>query len=134
MLITSDKSLLKPKKLARQHSHRRVKIVHNGVPYTLDSKREYEVYQELALLEKAGEIRSLEIHKRFELIPKNEDFRGISYECDFCYQDSLKGYNGKRVWLKCPHVLDVKGWQTEIFKLKEKMFRHRYGFKIRVMK
>lgn len=134
MKITSNLADLKPKKLARQHSHKRVKIVHNGVPYTLDSKREYEVYQELALLEKAGEIRSLEIHKRFELIPPNEDFRGISYESDFCYQDSIKDCNGKRIWFKSTQVLDVKGWQTEIFKLKEKMFRHRYGFKIRVMK
>ena len=132
MKVTSNLADLKPKKLARQHSHKRVKIVHNGVPYTLDSKREYEVYQELALLEKAGEIRGLEIHKRFELIPKNKDFRGISYECDFYYQDSY--WSGRqRNWIEWV-VLDVKGLHTEIFKLKQKMFRHVYGYCIRVMK
>lgn len=133
MNITSNLADLKPRKLARQHSHKRVKIVHNGVPYTLDSKREYEVYQELALLEKAGEIRNLKIHPRYELIPKNSDFRSISYEGDYEYEDSYLDGN-KRHWLKSKIVLDVKGWHTELFKLKQKMFRHRYGFKIRIIK
>ena len=38
--------------------------------HTFDSKREYNRYCELKLMERAGLIKDLEMQKKFELIPK----------------------------------------------------------------
>ncbi len=145
MITTSNLADLKPKGKARYHAAKKVKIVHNGKEYTLDSKREYEVYKDLALLDRHGAIRNLKIHPRYELVPKNEDFRGVFYEADYEYEDSYLDGN-KRHWLKPKIVLDVKGqklnkktgkieWlKMDTFKLKEKLFRHQYGFKITLIK
>ena len=84
---------------------------YNAIPTVIDgirfdSKAEARRYQQLILLERAGEITGLEIHKRFRL------HAGIVYECDFLYEE-----NGKKV------AEDVKGMETQAFKIKKKLFR-----------
>jgi len=88
--------------------------------YIFDSKKEYTRYMELKLLETSGHIKDLQVKTRFEVLPKNDRFRAIYYECDFDYRE-----NGVR------KIEDVKGYRAgaayAIFKLKQKMMYHRYS-------
>lgn len=87
--------------------------------YVFDSVRESQRYKELKLLERAGEISNLELQPRFLLqdsFKKNgRTFRKIEYVADFKYIE-----NGKTI------VEDVKGIQTDVFKLKHKIFEKKY--------
>ena len=87
--------------------------------YVFDSVRESQRYKELKLLERAGEISNLELQPRFLLqdsFKKNgRTFREIEYVADFMYIE-----NGKTI------VEDVKGLQTDVFKLKHKIFEKVY--------
>lgn len=84
-----------------------------------DSKREGNRYKELKLLERAEKIKDLELQPRFLLqdsFKKNgRTFRKIEYVADFKYIE-----NGKTI------VEDVKGIQTDVFKLKHKIFEKVY--------
>lgn len=84
-----------------------------------DSKKEAIRYKELKLLERAGKISNLELQPRFLLqdsFRKNgKTFRRIEYIADFKYIE-----NGKTI------VEDVKGIQTDVFKLKHKIFEKVY--------
>lgn len=89
---------------------------------TFDSKREAERYAELKLLEKAGEISHLELQPEVILqdkfVYKGKTVRAIKYKADFAYFDKV---SGKAV------IEDVKGMETETFKLKKKLFLKKYG-------
>lgn len=93
------------------------KTVIDGV--TFDSKAEAERYEELKLLERAGIIRDLQLQPKFTLIPtfrKNgKTFRGITYVADFSYIE-----NGQKI------VEDVKGFKTDVYKIKRKLFEYTY--------
>ena len=87
--------------------------------YVFDSIAESKRYKELALLEKAGKITKLELQPRFllqESFKKNgKTYRKIEYIADFKYME-----NGQLI------VEDVKGKETEVFKLKRKLFEKKY--------
>lgn len=86
-----------------------------------DSQKEYRRFRELKLCEIAGKITNLERQVAFELIPKQDGERAVYYIADFVYID-----NGEKV------VEDVKGYVTEVFKLKKKLMLWRYGIKIKI--
>lgn len=79
-----------------------------------DSKREYNRYCELLLLQRAGQISRLQRQVAYELIPSQKTpqgtMRAVTYYADFVYQE-----NGKTV------VEDVKGVRTDVYKLKKKL-------------
>lgn len=87
--------------------------------YVFDSIAEGKRYRELSLLEKAGEIYNLELQPKFllqESFKKNgKTYKAINYVADFKY---IK--DGKTI------VEDVKGIQTDVFKLKHKLFEKKY--------
>ena len=90
-----------------------------------DSKKEALRWNELLLLRKAGAISNLERQVKFVLIPtqtRNGKVveRECSYIADFVYTE-----NGKKV------VEDVKGYRTEVYKLKRKLMLYTYGIKIK---
>lgn len=108
---------------------------------TFDSKREYNRYCELKLLEKAGEISNLRRQVKFVLIPaqyektseryargrkKGELKQGrlIERECaymaDFVYID-----HGEKV------VEDTKGMRTKEYIIKRKLMLQKYGIRIK---
>lgn len=66
-----------------------------------DSKGELSRFRELLILQKSGEITSLERQKEFILIPKSDKFRKVSYIADFIYIE-----NGELVVedFKNPHL------------------------------
>lgn len=91
---------------------------------TFDSRAEANRYLELKLLEKSGKIDDLRLQPRFLLqdkfFLKNKTYRKIEYIADFKYFDKNLG---KYV------VEDVKGKETDVFKLKMKIFLKLYGEK-----
>ena len=96
--------------------------------YIFDSVKEARRYKELKLLEQAGEISNLELQPHFllqESFKKNgKTYRKIEYIADFKYIE-----NGKT------KVEDVKGVQTDVFKLKHKLFEKKYPeLELRIIK
>lgn len=87
--------------------------------YVFDSIAESVRYKELKILEQAGEISELTLQPRFllqEAFRKNgKSYRKIEYVADFQYIEK-----GKTI------VEDVKGIQTDVFKLKHKIFEKLY--------
>lgn len=100
------------------------KTVVDGI--TFDSKKEAKRYAELKLMERAGVIRDLKRQVRYELIPAfdvdGKHYRPTSYVADFVYTDVKSGNEV---------VEDCKGYRTDIYRLKAKMFAHKYGVSIR---
>lgn len=88
--------------------------------YIFDSIQESKRYKELKLLLKTGEISNLELQPHFllqESFKKNgKTYRKIEYIADFKYIE-----NGKII------VEDVKGVQTDVFKIKHKLFEKKYS-------
>ena len=88
--------------------------------HTFDSKREYNRYCELKLMERAGLIKDLELQKKYELIPKQGKGRAVNYFADFVYTE-----NGKTV------VEDTKGFKTKEYIIKRKLMRYIHGIEIK---
>ena len=87
-----------------------------------DSIREAERYQELKLLEEAGEISHLELQPivvlQDKFIYQGRMIRAITYRADFAYFDRAVNRGV---------IEDVKGTETDVFKIKKKMFLKKYG-------
>ena len=87
--------------------------------YLFDSAKEAQRYRELKLLERAKQISDLELQPRFllqESFKKNgKTYRKIEYVADFKYIEKGK-----------TKVEDVKGLQTDVFKIKHKLFEKKY--------
>ena len=82
--------------------------------HRFDSQAEGARYRTLKLLERAGEITGLELQPVFVLAPgvlvpgEKRKRPALRYVADFAYTDT----DGRRV------VLDVKGVQTPVFRMK----------------
>lgn len=112
----------------------------NGI--TFDSKKERDRYIFLKDAESKGVISQLELQPTFELIPKiteqivkhlktkdkiEEKFiqHPITYTADFSYvKDDVRVVEDVKASPK-PYAID------EVFKLKEKLFRWKFGFSLR---
>lgn len=96
--------------------------------YVFDSIAESKRYKELVLLQRAEKITELQLQPKFllqESFKKNgKTHRKIVYIADFQYKE-----NGKII------VEDVKGKETEAFKIKRKLFEKKYmGLELRIIK
>ena len=90
------------------------------------SKKEAKRAQELRLLEKAGKIRNLREQVRYELIPPlNKGQRAMCYIADFVFDE------GRPFGLWVEVVEDVKGFRTQVYKIKKRLMQWRYGVIIR---
>lgn len=103
-----------------------------------DSKREFNRYTELSLMQLAGEIKDLRCQVKYELLPSVYDFvemtgkngkvrlvrtcveRGVNYVADFVYRTK----DGEEV------VEDAKGHRTVEYILKRKMMLHFHGIRL----
>ena len=106
----------------KKYRNKRVQTV-DGL---FDSIREYRRWQELKLLEKAGEIGNLHRQTPFGLIPPQRVNgklveRGVKYIADFTYITK----DGKFV------VEDAKGMKTDVYKIKRKLMLQVHGIQIR---
>ena len=85
-----------------------------------DSRKEYQRYCVLKMLERAGKISGLRRQVSYELIPKQKGERACNYIADFVYQDST----GNLV------VEDSKGYRTDAYKIKKKLMLWVHGIRI----
>lgn len=92
---------------------------------TFDSKYEYEEWCRLKLLERSGVIHNLMRQVPYVLIPtirtSAETLKQISYYADFVYEE-----NG------IVYMVDTKGYETEIFKIKKRLLINQYVTKQRI--
>lgn len=81
-----------------------------------DSQKEADFYQELKLLQQAGEIKGFCRQPEFILVDGDVEHRAITYKADFIifHHDGIF------------EIIDVKGYESEQWKRTEKMFRLRY--------
>jgi hypothetical protein len=104
----------------KQNKYHNRKVVVDGI--TFDSVKEGSRWQELKLLERAGEITLLARQVRIELIPKTKLYRACYYVCDFVYTDKR---TGKTVYE------DSKGMKTKDYLIKRKLLYWRHGIEIK---
>lgn len=87
--------------------------------HTFDSRAEANRYCELSLLAQTGAISGLALQPSFQLLPSykrdGKTVRGITYTADFSYVE------GDRTVIE-----DVKGVETETFRLKWKWVQYLY--------
>lgn len=96
---------------------------------TFDSEKEYRRWRELQLMERAGEIHSLQRQVPYVLIPAQRDARGkviereVRYVADFVYRE----YPNTLV------VEDTKSsaTKTKEYVIKRKLMLYRLGIRIR---
>ena len=118
-----------------KYGSRKVEV--NGIVF--DSKREAARYQELLLLEKAGEIKDIRRQVKYVLIPAQYEHpesttrkgrgrcveRGCAYIADFVYKTILP--DGDTLTI----VEDTKGFRTKDYIIKRKLMLSVYGIRIR---
>lgn len=114
--------------MARNNKYNNRKTVVDG--FKFDSKAEALFYQHLKMLQKAGVVKSFSRQVKYVLQDKfkhpstGETVRAIKYIPDFLVAYS----NGKS------EVIDVKGQQTAVFKLKAKLFMAKYQIPLTIVK
>ena len=104
------------------------KVVVDGI--TFDSKSEAAYYKKMLRDQEAGLVKEFNMQKTYTLLDKFEHpktgkaVRAIKYIADFevIYPDG-------RV-----EVVDIKGFKTPIYRLKEKLFMFRYNIPIICLK
>lgn len=106
-----------------KYGNRKVQTTQDG---TFDSVREFRRWQELKLLQRAGEIVNLHRQVKFGLIPPQRIDgklieKGVTYVADFCYFSK----NGDFI------VEDAKGYRTEVYKIKKKLMLQVHGIRIK---
>lgn len=99
------------------------KVTVNGI--TFDSKKEANRYQELLLLERAGQIQGLRRQERYVLIPSQRIDgkvveRAVHYIADFAYMQDGE-------WV----VEDTKGFKTRDYIIKRKLMLWKNGIRVK---
>ena len=107
----------------KQNKYKNKKVEYHGIKF--DSNKEMAYYIKLEILEQKGKIKDLELQKVYELQPSfkinGKTYQKITYKADFSY---ISVEDNKL------HVIDVKGFKTDVYKLKKKMFAYKYGIEI----
>lgn len=103
------------------NKYKNKKVVVDNILF--DSKKEANYYIYLKMLEDAGKISGLRLQEKFVLQPSfklnGKTYRAITYVADFVYKDD-----------KGMHVVDTKGYRTETYKIKKKLFMKKFGIEI----
>ena len=102
----------------KQSKYKNIKVARkllNGDLVTFDSKKEAKRFDELLLLAKQGIIKNLTLQPEYEIIPtvrwNKKTLCKIKYIADFKYEQ-----NENIV------VEDVKGFKTDVYQLKKRLF------------
>lgn len=112
--------------MSRPHKYGAKATTVDGIRFA--SLKESRRYLELKLLERAGEISSLELQPRFPIFARTPDMRMVKvaeYRADFRYRLLSDGYPGNGSVTE-----DVKGVRTETYRLKKKLVEAQYGITI----
>ena len=116
--------LMHHQQMQNKYHNRKIEI--DGI--TFDSAKEARRWQELKLLERAGEIYDLQRQVPFIVIPAQRDEKGkliereVKYIADFTYKEK-----GSLIRT----VEDAKGIRTKEYIIKRKLMLHRFGLRIK---
>lgn len=101
------------------------KTVVDGIKF--DSRAEAKYYEQLKWLKKAKQIKDFKLQPIFllqEAFKKNGNtIRKIEYKADF----EIHNLDGS------VEIIDVKGVETEAFKIKKKLFEKRYPYSLKLV-
>jgi hypothetical protein len=103
--------------------YRNIKTEVDGIVF--DSKAEARRYAELRLLEKANEISDLRLQPEFDCMINGQKI--CTYKADFEYWIRDKEFSPDDKYI----VEDVKGFKTQVYKLKKKLVEALHGVEIR---
>ncbi len=107
--------------------YRNKKVIING-KVVADSKKENKRLNELKLLERSEVIHDLKTQVPFELQPSykinNKTIRAIKYIADFTYYDKDNNFIVE-------DVKPSKKFQTDVYKIKKKLFMYKYNMEIK---
>lgn len=123
--ISSSSSGKNEKKPSKYHNRKCSAIdPKTGEAVTFDSEKERDYYFDLLFREKYKSILDVRRQVRFKIIEPFEDirgnkYRGIDYVADFTYIDAVDGSF---------HIVDVKGYRTDVYRIKKKLLAHMYGY------
>ena len=101
-------------KVGNKYNATRVAI--DGI--TFHSRAEAARYSELHLMAKAGTIKDLRLQVPYKIVVNGKNI--CTYRADFVYKNA----SGKEV------VEDVKGYRTDVYRLKKKLVEAIYGIDI----
>lgn len=107
---------------------------------TFDSQKEARRFQELRLLEQAGQISDLRMQVKYQLIPPQ---RAPSFEVYKSGPNKGRRKPGKLLEKECSYIADfvyvqdgetvvedAKGYRTDVYIIKRKLMLERYGIQI----
>ena len=112
----------------KKNKYNAKKITIDGI--TFDSQAEARYYKRLLKLKKSGVVEDFAMQRVFTLLDKFEHpqtgriVRAVKYIADFEVH-----YADGRI-----EVVDIKGMQTDVFKLKAKLFMARYQIPLVLLK
>ena len=113
---------------ARETKYRSRKITVDGI--TFDSVKEANRYQELRMLERAGEIRDLQRQVPFVVIPTQRDENGKLIEKEVCYVADFT-YIEKGKLTRTVEDVKSEATRTREYIIKRKLMLYRNGIRIR---
>lgn len=109
----------------------------SGASINFDSQKEARRYDELILMEQAGQIRDLRLQPQYTLqesyvTPEGERIRAIRYVADFSYQERREGFGPEDVsWWPVTEDVKSTATRTREYELKRKMMMDLRGIRIR---
>jgi len=101
-----------------KYSARRVEV--KGI--TFHSQREAARWQELMLMNQAGEVSNIRLQVAYPIVVN--DVHVCTYIADFVYIETYRG-------ISIEIVEDCKGYQTAVYRMKRKLMKAIYGIDIR---
>lgn len=105
--------------MAKRSKYGAVKTVLDGIKF--DSKAEATYYAGLKQRVKAGEVTDVELQKPYPIVINGKKI--TTYKADFAFFDA---YEGRQ------RVIDVKGFDTPVSKLKRKLVAASYGVQVEI--
>ena len=127
-----------PGKPAKYHNKPTERVTPSGAVLRFDSQKEARRYDELAALERAGQIRELRMQVDFTLQEAYTDgegrrVRAIRYRADFTYRkprdDPWEEYDGS-FWKLVVEDVKSRATKTKQYIMKQKMMKERLNIDI----
>ena len=102
-----------------KYKNKKTTVIVGNDSYNFDSKKEANHFQKLLTLLKAGVITDLKLQPEFEIIPQvkwnGKTLCKIKYIADFQYKQG-----------DLEIVVDAKGFKTDVYNLKKRLFLIQY--------
>lgn len=99
------------------------KVEYDGIKFDSIKEKDYYIILQASL--RCGLIKELKRQVPFELIPtykmNGKTIRKMQYIADFTYVTT----NDNKL-----HIVDTKGFKTDVYKLKKKLFEYKYNMEI----